>query len=389
MTLRSVSNKLLHVDPKTLTFTALNAQKTLNVKANIAGELHAQSANPAVAIVTPATVEIPPTGPQHAQFTVTSVSPGAVTITITDADGDFGEARVTVAAAATWRSCASMPTPRYAFAAGAIDGKLYAAGGFGAGTLDVLERYDPASDTWTALASMPTARAAVMGGVAGHTLYVAGGLFQDAAGSQTVEDAVEAYDATNGVWAPRVPLPEPRHSGAAAVVNGILYVIGGMSKPPETLLATVLAYDPMANTWTARSSMPAPRTNVAAAVLDGMIYVVGGYDGNRYVDTVDAYDPSTDTWKAAAPLPSARGAVGAVVLNGVLYALGGFTPDNHYMNAVDAYIPATGMWTPEPPMQVAALSRGVAAIGKRLYAAGGWNNAAFSGALANTEAFEP
>src|SRR5689334_10448069 len=57
--------------------------------------------------------------------------------------------------------------------------------------------------------------------------------------------------------------------------------------------------------WEARAPMPTARTEVAAAVLDGLIYVVGGQvdGGNGITDAVEVYDAGTDTWHVAAPLP--------------------------------------------------------------------------------------
>ena len=133
---------------------------------------------------------------------------------------------------ASW-TAPDLPTPRTQVAAGAIDGKLYVAGGGTYYIVDgtqrtrhhyVLEIYDPATESWSAGADMLTAR-----------------------------------------------------SGAcAAVVEGKLYVIGGTSGP---LLDLVEVYDPATNTWTSVAPMPTARAAAAAVVLDGKIYVIGGDDG--------------------------------------------------------------------------------------------------------------
>lgn len=54
--------------------------------------------------------------------------------------------------------------------------------------------------------------------------------------------------------------------------------------------------------------MPTPRSNVVAAVVDGIVYVMGGQTGTNlttYVNTVEAYDPVHQHF-AKAPMPTVR-----------------------------------------------------------------------------------
>ena len=62
--------------------------------------------------------------------------------------------------AASWTQLASMVGPRYGIGCVALEGKLYAVGGFGADgqELDTAEVYDPQTDGWQTLAKMSTAR---------------------------------------------------------------------------------------------------------------------------------------------------------------------------------------------------------------------------------------
>jgi N-acetylneuraminic acid mutarotase len=54
-----------------------------------------------------------------------------------------------------WEAVAPMSMARYGLAAAAVDGKLYAMGGYdGQNRLSSVERYDPAKNEWVAMASM-------------------------------------------------------------------------------------------------------------------------------------------------------------------------------------------------------------------------------------------
>ncbi len=55
--------------------------------------------------------------------------------------------------------------------------------------------------------------------------------------------------------------------------------------------------------WVSRASLPTPRQEMPHAVLDGKIYVPGGIDQNRNGSTVvEVYTPATNSWSVAAPL---------------------------------------------------------------------------------------
>src|SRR5215472_4849823 len=60
--------------------------------------------------------------------------------------------------------------------------------------------------------------------------------------------------------------------------------------------------------WEKRASAPLHRSETAAAMLDGKIYIAGGLAGPSNFFTgistsFEVYDPATDAWKELAPLP--------------------------------------------------------------------------------------
>ena len=133
-------------------------------------------------------------------------------------------------------------------------------------------------------------------------------------------------------------MPEQYNSGAEAVVNGIIYIIGG-SGP----VSSVYAYDPVADAWTAKSPMPTARYTSAGAVVNGIIYVAGGYTSTGAVATVEAYNPAADAWSTVAPLPFRVYAASASVLNGTLYVMGGLDTNNATVGNVEAFTASPGL----------------------------------------------
>jgi hypothetical protein len=265
-----------------------------------------------------------------------------------------------------WTNKAFMPTPRYSPGVADVNGTLYALGGSqGYGRFPTaVEAYDPTSDTWTTRAPMPAGRNGV-GGVA-----VVNGILY-AVGGQTVD----AYDPATDTWTTKAPMPTPRSSFGVAAVNGILYAVGGADVNSPGL-TTLEAYDPATDTWTTKAPMPTGRHFLGVAAVNGVLYAVGGRNGLIYVDVLEAYDPVTDTWTTKAPMPTALSSVGAAALDGLLYAeerVGGNGRSNP--RPLRAYDPATDTWTAKAPMPiwdtVEMVQFGVAAVGGRLYAVGG------------------
>ena len=98
--------------------------------------------------------------------------------------------------------------------------------------------------------------------------------------------------------------------------------------------------------------MPTARVLLTAAVVDGIIYAIGGNDGTSYVTTVEAYNPATNTWTAVAPMPAVRAYLGADAINGVLYVVGGeFSPDSEILTVYAFTPPLCGDGIQDPGEQ--------------------------------------
>jgi len=135
----------------------------------------------------------------------------------------------------TWRTRTPMPTPRNHVALGAINGKIYVAGGrVGApyislgSDVSLVEIYDPAKDSWVAKLPqrMPTARSGVGFGVYNGWLLVAGGEWQDSV-TQTAFRAFEAYNPATDTWQSMPSMVIARHGLASAVIGNRFYTVSG------------------------------------------------------------------------------------------------------------------------------------------------------------------
>jgi N-acetylneuraminic acid mutarotase len=151
-----------------------------------------------------------------------------------------------------------------------------------------------------------------------------------------------------GSWTQAEELPSPASATSGCVVDGILYVIGGLYPYNALPLRTVWAYDPLTDEWTRKADMPTARRFLSATAVDGIIYVIGGSGGmwpGVALRTVEAYDPQTDTWETnKAEMPTARFTHAACAADGIIYVIGGATWGLAY-STVEAYDPKTNQWT--------------------------------------------
>jgi hypothetical protein len=128
-----------------------------------------------------------------------------------------------------------------------------------------------------------------------------------AADNRSVAD-VARFDVKKQVWEPLPPLPQTRSSHDVVVAGNKLIVVGGWAlngKSADEWRSTVEILDLAAKKpeW---KSVPQPfqRRALMAAVLDGKVFVIGGMnEKQQVVRDVSIFDPSTETWSEGPKLP--------------------------------------------------------------------------------------
>ena len=69
--------------------------------------------------------------------------------------------------------------------------------------------------------------------------------------------------------------------------------------------------------------MPIRRGEVQATVLNGLLYVAGGIDRGHSLATFETFDPRDGRWTELAPLPEPHDHIGIAALGGKVYVTGG------------------------------------------------------------------
>jgi len=95
------------------------------------------------------------------------------------------------------------------------------------------------------------------GGALNGKLYAVGGFNRDDGGVRL--SSVERYDPATNAWEEVAPMGSGRQSPAVAVLDGKLYVVGGWGNGFHDCLSSVERYDPSTNAWEVVQPMASTR----------------------------------------------------------------------------------------------------------------------------------
>jgi N-acetylneuraminic acid mutarotase len=194
-----------------------------------------------------------------------------------------------------------------------------------------------------------------------------------------------------GTWQDLAPIPlsaRQEHT-TVALSSSTIAILGGIIPDEEALALTtdiMQLYDISADTWTSAASMPLPLNHANAAVVDGKLYLLGGLavdtDGAwRAVPDSWVYYPDEDRWESIVPMPNGteRGSAAMGVHGSTIYLAGGMTildvPNGGYQNSITtvlAYDTVRGTWTTfSEQLPEGRDHAGGAVVGSTLYVLGG------------------
>jgi N-acetylneuraminic acid mutarotase len=269
----------------------------------------------------------------------------------------------------------------------AVGGKLYVFGGFDSlksccTPTDRAQRYDPATNVWTPLSPMPD-RGVTHAGMAtdGKDIYYAGGYIANSTWTAQVYGtrAVWKYNVAQETYTRLADLPVASAAGQLEYLAGKLHYFGGTNPERTRDLNThyVLDLTGGGTAWTPAAPLLEARNHLGSAVLNGVIYAIGGQTGHdahlTTLNTVEAYDPATDHWERRAPMPRALSHTtnSTFVLNGRIVVAGGETAHDQPTQAVTAYDPRSNAWTALTPLPALRVSGVAAPLGNGFVFTGG------------------
>ncbi len=185
---------------------------------------------------------------------------------------------------------------------------------------------------WERAAPAGVARQELYPEVLDGRIYVAGGLLSPNTGYSA---HFESWDPAQARWTRLATLPEARHHIALAATGGRLWGVGGFSGgfPNWRAEAGVYWYEPAADRWHRGPDLPQPRAEGVAAAVQGKVYLIGGrvpaapgashFNDHRDTVATEVLDPATGRWSRLADAPTARNSAASAVIDGRIYVVGG------------------------------------------------------------------
>jgi len=235
-----------------------------------------------------------------------------------------------------------------------------------------------ATNSWLTKADMfgttrgSMATATVTNAAGQSVLYAIGGA-TEAGGSLS---RVQAYNVATNTWTYRAPMPVPLFStNGAGVIDGKIYVSGGLRQDRHASHIGLYMYDPATNTWTRKRDMPTNTWGGVTGVINNQLYVLtcereeDCYGGDPL--PLYRYDPATDQWALLAFSPTQdRQPMGAVI-GGKLYFTGVDSPFSGPNGRLTVYDPTTNQFTAKAPVPTPRFEGAYESAGGRLYLFGG------------------
>ena len=175
-----------------------------------------------------------------------------------------------------WENKTEIPTTKISATAHVVNGKIYVMGGYPNTTLT--QEYNPDTDTWTTKTPMPIEQNGIWV-VYNDKIYVIGGYYVSVVINTTSYTIVpghsvpltQIYDPATDNWSLGTPPP-------ASFAGTSIGVTTGMMAPERMYFFSRgnQVYDPETNNWTAGEVIPTPRGDFSVAVVNDLIYIIGG-----------------------------------------------------------------------------------------------------------------
>ncbi|XP_063077700.1 kelch repeat and BTB domain-containing protein 13 [Engraulis encrasicolus] len=151
-------------------------------------------------------------------------------------------------------------------------------------------------------------------------------------------------DEEEGAWRILTDLPVDSSTSMAgvAVLDGRLYVIGGVVGVSKVTVDRGFCYDPQTNSWTDIPGPAQSRYDFTLLGLEGKLYAFGGEHGRKIMSSAEVFDAATETWSFIQHTPRpVGGAAGAVCRRRIFVCF--WKPPN--TTDVYEYVPSEDEWT--------------------------------------------
>jgi len=202
------------------------------------------------------------------------------------------------------------------FDANVVNGKAYIISGAGSiwppyPSDDSNQAYDPLTEAWTDKSPIPSGVIGYASAAYNEKIFIFGGRDM---GKDTTYKLTQIYDVGTDSWSSGAPVPTGLSGAGGAITSGVnapkrMYVMGGFTClnrggfTPSEHHNLNQVYDPEKDEWSTGAHMPTNRSGLGLAVVDDVLYAIGGFDGTHYLNVNEQYTPLGYTTPQPTPSP--------------------------------------------------------------------------------------
>ncbi|XP_077294952.1 uncharacterized protein LOC143917345 [Arctopsyche grandis] len=146
-----------------------------------------------------------------------------------------------------------------------------------------------------------------------------------AIGGDDSRKSVERWNSKIGNWKIIAPLLVAVDGHSASVIDGKIFVTGGVQTFLLSSTNKVQMYSVKSNSWTYRADMIQGRCFHSNVVIKGKLFIGGGFIDYllSFIISVEQYDPIADVWTAFTELPNPTGGISLCCFQNKLLSMGG------------------------------------------------------------------
>ena len=146
------------------------------------------------------------------------------------------------------------------------------------------------NDEWQEYTSLPVGLDEHCQVTVGSDVFVIGGLIRNG-GSSAVSTV---YKLSDGIWTIFSSIKTPRRKHMCSVLNGTIYVMGGVGYPVSGYFSSVEMLTPASNDLVAGPPLPAAVLDGQSVLYNNTVFVLGGWSNN--VVNTGIYRLDGDNW---------------------------------------------------------------------------------------------
>ncbi|AEY72753.1 kelch-like protein [Vaccinia virus] len=229
--------------------------------------------------------------------------------------------------------------------------------------------YNHKKNTWEMISSRRY-RCSFAVAVLDNIIYMMGGYDQ----SPYRSSKVIAYNTCTNSWIYDIPeLKYPRSNCGGLADDEYIYCIGGIRDQDSSLTSSIDRWKPSKPYWQKYAKMREPKCDMGVAMLNGLIYVMGGIvKGDTCTDALESL--SEDGWMKHQRLPIKMSNMSTIVHDGKIYISGGYNNSsvvNVISNLVLSYNSIYDEWTKLSSLNIPRINPALWSAHNKLYVGGG------------------